>query len=414
MTKPASSFKKKISCYLGLKRIDCSFEPHNRLEERQVPMTAENTIAINGNEFSFETGETILDVARKHDIDIPTLCHLKGANPTGVCRICVVEVEGTDRLMASCATEAVAGMAVMTESPRVVEARKLIIRLMLSSGNHNCAIRGHGGDDWTTFQMRVHEADDSGELCPVWGDCRLQDLAYRYQVSSDPVLETKIPYPMETVNPFIVRDFSRCIQCGRCVQACNDVQVNHAINFGYKSGATKIVAGDDKPLKDSDCVFCGECVQVCPVGALVEKNARYEVRPWETKKVRTTCTYCGVGCQIYLHVRDDRVVKVTGVEDVAPNYGSLCVKGRFGYDFIHSPERLTKPLIRKGGELQEAGWDEALDLVAKKLGGIKSQHGSDSLALLTSARVSNEENYIAQKFARAVLKTNNVDHCARL
>jgi len=191
-------------------------------------MAAENTIVVNGNEFVFDPGETILDVARAHDIDIPTLCHLKGASPTGVCRVCVVEVEDAKKLMASSTPPAVAGMVVQTASAKVVEARKMIIKLMLSSGNHNCAIRGHGGDDWTAFQLKVQQADDSDELCPVWGDCRLQDLAYRYQVSSDPMLETKIPYPMETVNPFIVRDFSRCIQCGRCVQACNDVQVNKA------------------------------------------------------------------------------------------------------------------------------------------------------------------------------------------
>ena len=335
-------------------------------------MTAENTIVINGNAWSFEPGETILEVARRNDIDIPTLCHLKGANPTGVCRVCVVEVEGAKKLMASCATPVVAGMVVQTESAKVVEARKMIIQLMLSSGNHNCAIRGHAGNDWTAFQLKVQEDDASGDLCPVWGDCRLQDLAYRYQVSGDPELETDIPYPMETVNPFIVRDFSRCILCGRCVQACNDIQVNNAIDFGYQSGATKIVARDDKPLKDSDCVFCGECVQVCPVGALVEKDARYGYRPWEDRQVRTTCSYCGVGCQIDLHVKDDRVVKVTGVEDAAPNYGSLCVKGRFGFDFIHSPERLTRPLVRKDGEFEEASWDEALDLVADRLGAIKN------------------------------------------
>ncbi len=377
-------------------------------------MTAENTIMINGNTLSFEPGETILEVARKNSIDVPTLCHLKRANPTGVCRICVVEVEGAHKLQASCATPAVAGMVILTESNKVIEARKLIIQLMLSSGNHNCAIRGHAGDDWTAFQLQVQKSDDSDELCPVWGDCQLQDLAYRYQVSSDPMLETQIPYPMETVNPFIVRDFSRCIQCGRCVQACNEVQVNLAIDFGYKSGATKIVAADDKPLKDSDCVFCGECVAVCPVGALVEKDARYKVRPWETQKVRTTCTYCGVGCQIYLHVKDNQVVKVTGVEDALPNHGSLCVKGRFGNDFIHSPERLQTPLIKENGNFREASWDEALDLVANKFSRIKNEYGSDSLGLLTSARITNEENYIAQKFTRATLKTNNVDHCARL
>jgi predicted molibdopterin-dependent oxidoreductase YjgC len=150
------------------------------------------------------------------------------------------------------------------------------------------------------------------------------------------------------------------------------------------------------------------------VGALVEKDARYQARPWETKKVRTTCSYCGVGCQLYLHIKDNRVVKVSGVEGVAPNHGSLCVKGRFGYNFVDSPDRLTSPLIKENGQFREASWDEALDLVARKFGEIKNEHGPDSLALLTSARITNEENYIAQKFCRAVLKTNSVDHCARL
>jgi predicted molibdopterin-dependent oxidoreductase YjgC len=378
-------------------------------------MASENTLVINGNELEIEPGETLLETARRNDIDIPTLCHLKGAMPTGVCRVCVVEVEGESQLIASCATPAVAGMVVHTESPPVVEARKMIIRLLLSSGNHNCAIRGHAGSDWTGFQLDVMDADGSDELCPVWGDCRLQDLAYRYQVRSDPELETPVPYPMETVNPFIVRDFSRCILCGRCVQACNDVQVNEAIFFGYKSAATKIVTGpEDEPLKNSNCVFCGECVDVCPVGALVEKEARYAVRHWACDQVRTTCTYCGVGCQLWLHVQDGKVVKVTGVEEAAPNYGSLCVKGRFGFDFVHAPERLKTPLIKENGAFREASWDEALDRVAGRFQKILEDHGGDAMGVLSSARMTNEENYIAQKFARAVLKTNNVDHCARL
>lgn len=377
-------------------------------------MPEHQTIVLNGNEFSFEPGETILDVARRSSIDIPTLCHLKGAAPTGNCRVCVVEVEGESNLLPACDTPVSSGMKVNTESAKVVEARKLIIQLMLSSGNHNCAIRGSEGNDWTKFQMGVQEKDQSSELCPAWGDCRLQDLAYRYQVSAEKHLETEVPYPMETVNPFIVRDFSRCIKCGRCVQACNEVQVNNAIDVGYQGADVKIITPGDKPLKDSDCVFCGECVQVCPVGALVEKDARYQVRPWETTKVRTTCSYCGVGCQLYLHVLDNKVVAVTGVEDVAPNYGSLCVKGRFGFDFIGSSERLTTPLIKEEGEFREATWDEALDMVANRFTDIKTQHGADSLGMLTSARVTNEENYIANKFTRAVLKTNNIDHCARL
>lgn len=377
-------------------------------------MDAAHRMIINGNELLFQPGETILDVARQNDIDIPTLCYLKGAAPTGACRICVVEVEGQKSLVTACSTPAADNMVVHTESPTVVESRKTTLKLLLSTGNHNCAISSSSGNDWTKFQLNVQRDDASGELCPVWGDCRLQHLAYRYQVTGDGFEATGCPYPMETVNPFIVRDFSRCILCGRCVQACNDVQVNNAIDFGYRGTVTKIVAGEDVALKDSDCVFCGECVQACPVGALVEKDVKYHVRHWETKKVRTTCSYCGVGCQLYLHVKDNTVVKVTGVEDAAPNYGSLCVKGRFGFNFISSPERLTTPLIKENGEFREATWEEATGLVADRLNAIKEQHGSDSIGLFTSARVTNEENYIAHKFARAVLKTNNIDHCARL
>ena len=377
-------------------------------------MAGQNHIVLNGNEFAFEPGETILEVALRNNIDIPTLCHLKGAAPTGACRVCVVEVEGARSLLASCATPADSNMVVRTESAKVIEARRMVLQLLLSSGNHNCAVCGSGGDNWTAFQLKVEQMEGSNELCPVWGDCRLQDLAFRYQVTGEKFEANETPYPLETANPFIVRDFSRCIQCGRCVQACNEIQVNEAIHYGYRGAATKIVAATDLPYVNSDCVFCGECLQVCPVGALVEKDGRYSVRPWETKKVRTTCTYCGVGCQINLHVKDNRVVKISGVEDASPNYGSLCVKGRFGYDFIHSADRLTSPLIKENGNFREASWEEALELVAGKLGDIKNQHGSDSLAVLTSARVTNEENYIANKFTRAVLRTNNIDHCARL
>ncbi len=372
-----------------------------------------NTLTINGNSFAFQEGETILEVARKNHIDIPTLCYLKGATPTGACRICVVEVENARSLMPACSTPASAGMKVLTESPQVVESRKMTLRLLLSSGNHNCAVRGSDTGSWTAFQLKVHQQDGSEDLCPVWGDCELQNLAYRYQVSGDQLPATRTRYPMETVNPFIIRDFSRCILCGRCVQACNDVQVNNAISFGYRGADTKIVAAGDRPLKDSDCVFCGECVQACPVGALVEKDARYRWRPWEVKKVRTTCSYCGVGCQIELQVKDNKVVKVTGVDE-PPNNGSLCVKGRFGFDFIGAKDRLTTPLIKENGKFREATWDEALDLTARRLTEIKEQYGPDAIGVLTSARVTNEENYLANKFARAVIKTNNIDHCARL
>ena len=371
-------------------------------------------IVINGNRFAFEPGETILDVARRNSIDIPTLCHLKGTSPTGACRVCVVEVQGARSLVAACAMPAAPKMVVLTESPKVVAVRRMVIQLLLTSGNHNCAVRGSDGRNWTEFQMMVQRADGSQELCPAWGDCRLQDLAYRYQVSGDRFETAQARYPIEDVNPFIVRDFSRCILCGRCVQACNEVQVNQAIHFGFRGAKSKIIAAGNRPYRDSDCVFCGECVQACPTGALVEKDVRYAVRPWETRKVHTTCSYCGVGCQLDLHLKDNRVVQVTGAENTPPNYGSLCVKGRYGFNFIGSPERLTKPLIKENGGFRESSWDEALDLVARRLGEIKAASGPDSIGVLTSARITNEENYIAQKFTRAVLKTNSIDHCARL
>jgi predicted molibdopterin-dependent oxidoreductase YjgC len=376
--------------------------------------TQSHPIVIDGKELSFEPGETVLEVARRNGIDIPTLCHLKGTIPTGACRVCVVEVQGARALVASCAMPAAPRMVVSTESPKVADARRMVIQLLLSSGNHNCLMKGSDGRSFEEYAERLKRAGGEIEPCPAWGDCRLQELAWRYNVTGGRFSPTPPRYPIEDVNPFIVRDFARCILCGRCVQACNEVQVNQAIHFGFRGAKSKIIAACNRPYRESDCVFCGECVQACPTGALVEKDVRYTVRPWETRKVRTTCSYCGVGCQQELHVKDNRVVQVTGVENTPPNHGSLCVKGRFGFEFIGSPERLTQPLIKENGGFRESSWDEALGLVARRLGEIKAASGPDSIGVLTSARITNEENYIAQKFTRAVLRTNSIDHCARL
>lgn len=373
-------------------------------------------ILINGHELTYLPGETILQVARRNGIEIPTLCYMKNAAPTGACRICLVEVEGARTLVASCATPAAPKMVVRTETPAVVRARRMNLELLLSSGHHNCLVQDLDMDSWTDFQLKAMSPKEHEDLCPAYGTCRLQELAIKDQIKTNRFAPNEPGHRIENVNPFIVRDLSRCILCGRCVQACNEVQVNNAISFGYRGKHSKIVARGDRALKDSDCVFCGECVQACPVGALVTTQDFESRTPdkSETKMVRTTCSYCGVGCQMYLHVRNDRIVKVTGVEELGPNYGSLCVKGRFGYDFVHDQERLTKPLIREGRSFREASWDEALNLVAEKLKSIRSQHGADAIGVLSSARITNEENYLVQKFTRAAVGTNNVDHCARL
>ncbi|MDZ7759047.1 MAG: formate dehydrogenase subunit alpha [Desulfovermiculus sp.] len=353
-------------------------------------MPKEPSLSMNGRNMVFQEGETILQVAERNHVHIPVLCHMHGLVPTATCRICVVEDEKAGTLVTACSTPAREGMIVATESKRVVSSRKMTLRLLLASGNHDCL------------------------LCPANGECTLQDLAYRYQVPATAFSRQVPPYALEAVNPFILRDFAKCILCGRCVRACQEIQVNQAISIGFRGKLSKIVAAGDRPLKDSDCVFCGECVQVCPTGALLPKDARFRARPWEEQRVRTTCPYCGVGCQMYLHVKDNTIQRVTGVEEAQPNAGSLCVKGRFGFGYVHSPERLTTPLIKENGEFREASWEEALQACAHGLLQVKDKNGPDSIGVLSSAKMTNEENYLLQKFTRTVLGTNNIDHCARL
>lgn len=377
-------------------------------------MTETPHLIINGKTITFRPGQTILEAATEAGIWIPTLCYLKGATPTGACRICMVEVEGAKSLLTACSTPAAQGMKVHTETSEVVRIRRMVLELLISSGNHNCAVTGDSQKSWTAFQLEAMKYDGSEELCPAWGDCRLQELAFHYQVKSGRFShEAPSERPAELLNPLIVRDFSRCLLCGRCVQACNEIQVNLAIDHGFRGSQAKIVTAGDRTLADSDCVFCGECVQACPVGALVEKKSRYLWRPWKETRVRTTCPYCGVGCQQWLHVQDGRIVKVTGVAEAEPNQGRLCVKGRFGYDFIYSDERIQTPLIREGNEFREASWQEALDLVADRFKQIVRESSPDAVAGVSCARSINEDSYNMMKLFRAVFKTNNIDHCAR-
>jgi formate dehydrogenase major subunit len=294
--------------------------------------------------------------------------------------------------VAACSTPVTKGMQVDTNSERVQKARKMNVELLLASGKHDCMV------------------------CEANGDCRLQDLAYSYGIKEPRFTATpkEEMYPVENVNPFIVRDFSRCVLCGRCIQACNEVVVNRAISYGYRGSANKVVTGGDMPYNESECVFCGQCVQVCPVGALTEKKAKGLGRPWEIEKIRTTCPYCGVGCQQLLHVKDGKIIKITAVEGAEPNQGRLCVKGRFAYDFIYSEDRLKTPLIRQeNGEFREASWNDALDLVAAKFTEIIKKHGPDAIAGVSCARSINEDSYQMQKLFRAAIGTNNIDHCAR-
>ena len=368
----------------------------------------ENIMTIDGRQLEFENEETILQVARRNGIFIPTLCHIEGARPTGACRVCVVEVVGARSLLPSCATPAAPKMVVHTHSPAVIEARKVILALLLQSGNHNCAISTNRSQDWTAFQQRVENYDQASDLCPAHSACNLQAYAYKYQVDTTGFVRAQTDYPMEMASPLIVRDFSRCILCGRCVEACNSIQVNNAISHGFRGANAKIVALGDDNLQRSDCVFCGECIQACPVAALVEKKSRYKIRPWEARHIRTTCHFCGVGCQLNLHVKDDKIMKVSGVENALPNHGRLCIKGRFGYDFLQSPERLTVPKIRENGVLRDSSWEEALDLIALNIKEVVEGDGPDAIAGICSAKSTNEALYLMQKLFRTAIGTNNI------
>ncbi len=349
-------------------------------------------IDIDGKRVPFSEGQTIYEAARAQNIYIPVLCHHEQIQPVGACRVCVVEVEKARTLVASCSAPAADGMVVRTNTERVRRARRLAVELLISQGHHNCI------------------------TCERDGSCVLQDLAYELEIDMPRFDSPPDKRPVEQANEMIIRDMNRCILCGLCVRACREIQVNNVLDYAGRGSGVTVGPAFGVPYESSSCVFCGECVRVCPVGALTEKQSRFQGRDRDMHTVRTTCPYCGVGCQLDLNVRKGRIIKVTTPRDNAPppNHGSLCIKGRFGYDYVGHPDRLAEPMIRVNGELQPAGWEDALKYVAERLSSIKSEHGPDAIAGLASARCTNEENYLFQKFMRAVIGTNNVDHCARL
>lgn len=347
-------------------------------------------ITIDGVAYQAAEGRTILDVAREAGVYIPTLCYHPKVGQSGVCRICAVEVKGARGLVMACITQVADGMEVRTDTSTVLEARRNVVELLLSNGAHDCL---------------------SCEMC---GSCELQDAAYRLGIQRPAYLMEEERLLVDDSHPLIRRDPNKCIHCYRCIRGCNEVVVNEVLDMGYRGGRSLVVADQHLPLGQSSCVGCGECVQLCPTGALVEAKAHGLGRAWNLEVVGSTCPYCGVGCQLDLHVdrAANRVVKVTG-RNVAPNRGSLCVKGRFAYDFPASKRRLTTPQIKVNGVLEPVSWERALDYTAERLRAIRDQHGPDAIAGVGSARDTNENAYAVQKFLRAVVGTNNVDHCAR-
>lgn len=349
------------------------------------------SITIDGKKIKAAAGANLLQVARDNGIDIPGLCYHPRVSPTGACRLCVVKIDRSPAATAACTVQVKDGMKVVAFDSELEAMRKGLIDLLLTE--HNEADDGSYDDEFL-------------ELIKRYG---LEDSAARRY----PSIWERLGFDTDESSPVLVYDASKCIKCFRCVKACDEVQGKNVLSISDRGIHSYVVAGFDH-WGFSECDGCGECVQLCPTGAIVEKPLVAKVRLDSVQsKVKTTCTYCGVGCQMDLWVQDGKVVRTTGHESM-PNMGRLCVKGRFGYEFIHSSERLTTPLIRKNGELVESTWDEALDLVAAKFKEIKATHGGRAIGGYASAKCTNEENYLFQKFFRAVLGTNSVEHCARL
>lgn len=361
-------------------------------------MIQTQTIRIEGRELPFAPGETVLDVARRHDIEIPTLCHDPRLEPAGACRTCLVEIDGWRRLAPACATKATGGMVVASENQRIERHRRTLLALYLTD---------HDG-----------EGPKAGQA-----PNELMAMAERYAAPADwGKLENRREARAHDANPYIHFDPEMCIACARCTRYCDEVEGVSAITLAGRGSETTISTADRLGLLDTTCEMCGGCIDTCPTGAMREKLpfVRDDKPEAELEKVRTTCNYCGVGCQLDLNVDAEaehgrgRIVKVTSPEPgTTTNDGNLCVKGRFAYDFVNHTDRLTTPLVRGAdGELAEATWEEALAAAAAGLRGVAERHGPNGLGFVSSSRCTVEENYLVQKLSRAVFGTNNVHQCA--
>ena len=373
-------------------------------------------IKINEQEILTKEGQTVLEAARQHGITIPTLCYHKDLSPVGSCRLCMVEVEKWRGLTAACTLAASDGMIVHTETPMIFQARKTVLELLLL----NYVDAGYGDHDKHETEF-MHWVKIYGASLPAGFKA-----SSRYVVNSDP-------------NPFVWVDLNKCILCTRCVRACAEIQGRFVWGVGYRGYDAQIIAGEDTTMLEGRCESCGACAAYCPTGALDHKMSIDAGAP--DKLVTTTCTYCGVGCQFDLNIKDNRIIRVTSNPNAPVNGMHLCVKGRYGYDFVHHPDRLLKPKVRRyllegaakpsvtqrstvstqpsasSGSMWdwiEVGWETALDITARKLSTTRDTHGPDSIGVLTSAKCLNEENYLMNKFTRQVVGTNNIDHCARL
>lgn len=335
-------------------------------------------LKIDGKAAQIEKGGTILEAAEKIGIRIPTLCYLKKVSPTGACRICVVEVAGAEKPMTACNTPAVDGMVITTQSDKLAAIRRQVVELLLVNHPLDCPV------------------------CDAGGECDLQNVCYENNVTRQPFAAEDVNHDVINEWPLIQQVPNRCILCEKCVKVCHEFVGSSSLFVNDKGDRAYI----DKHL--DLCEFCGSCVSVCPTGTMISKPFKFKARPWELRKTASVCTYCGSQCQIDINVKQNKICRITSEDGVTVNDGTLCIGGYFGYGYVNSPKRLTRPLVKTAGGHDAAGWDEALTLVADRL-----RQGGGSVAALGSPRLTNEENYLFQKFFRAAVGTNNIDSEAR-
>ncbi len=347
-------------------------------------MSEELSITLDGRRCTAAPGESVLDLARREGAEVPALCHDPRLEPAGACRSCLVEIGGQRRLQPACATAVRQDMVVVTDSERVRRHRQVLMSLYLAD------LPRRPAPD-TAFGRALAAAGPTLPLQPT---------------------ETPRAGRGDDPNPYVGFDADACILCARCTRFCDEIEGVSAISLVERGAHTSVGTAGGLGLLDTSCELCGGCIDTCPTGAMFDIKAA--AKPPAERRVRTTCNFCGVGCQLDLHVAGERVV---GVSPAPPgetvNDGSLCVKGRFATDFIHHEDRLTQPLVRGGdGRLHPATWPEALRRAAEGLLGVRDRHGADALGFISSSRCTGEENYLVQKLARAVFGTNNCHQCA--
>ena len=343
------------------------------------------SLTINGMRMSCPPGTTVLEAGDRHGIRIPRLCYHPDLKPSGACRLCLVEDQKSGRIMASCVTPVAPDMEILTDSPRVMRHRRNILRLMMAEHPESCLV------------------------CNKGNRCQLRDLAAQAGLGETSLYPTPNYKAIEQANPFIIRDLSKCILCGRCIRADHELVVVGAIDYHHRGFAARPATLYDLPLESSICTFCGTCVSICPTGALTPRIAGYVGTP--EREALTTCGFCGVGCSLLAGVADQKVVEInpSGLRG-SVNSATLCVRGHFAHDFLNSRDRLTQPLIRKNGDLVPVSWEEALDHTAGRLLAIKKENGPQGIGFFGSSKCTNEENYLFQKIARVLVGTHNVDN----